>query len=232
MVKRVDISVIIPVYREEHIIVNTIKHVVKNAKSRSFEIIVCDANGGTLRVVRAARLQSALKDKLILVKSAKGRALQMNAGAKKARGRVLLFLHSDTLLPRHWDSLIMKPSDFDYGCFYKKFDASGLFFRLNAGYTNLRSRLVGYIMGDQGIFIKRSVFDEVGGYLPLKIMEDVNLSQRLRGYKRKIITQRVVTSARKFNEQGKLRVWLKMQKIKLLYFFKFSDRTMTRKYYR
>lgn len=227
-----EVSVIIPTYQEEHTIGKTLRSLISSAKGDSFEIIIADAspNEHTLSAVKALSLPQSLKDRLIMIKAPKGRARQMNEGAKHATGTILLFLHSDTLLPNGWNVLLYDRPPFDYGCFKKRFDEKGWFYTLNAAYTNLRCRITGYIMGDHALFVTRSAFDRVKGYRNMQIMEDVDLSLRLRGMRRTVIASPVITSARRFKTHGPLKTWYLMQKMKFLYFVGASDKTLAKIY--
>ena len=227
------ISVIIPTYQEEHTIASTIIDLVKKASGTAFEIIIIDASKDdkTLSAIAHTKLKTGLKKRLKTIQSKKGRSYQMNTGAKYSKGIILLFLHSDTKLPKNWDKLIAKPLDFDYGCFYKKFDNQGLFYKANAMYTNIRCNLTGYMMGDHAIFVKHKAFNSVLGYSKLSIMEDVDLSLKLRGMRKKIIKKSVTTSARRFEKYGKLKMWYVMQKMKLYFFLGATDEKLRSLYH-
>jgi len=225
------ISVIIPTYKEEKTIVKTIEHLFAMALKNEYEIIVSDSSPDKKTKNALKKLKTSLRKKVIYVKSSKGRATQMNTGAAKAKNYVLLFLHSDTLLPKEWDRSIVKHTQFDYGFFYKQFDAPGLFYFINSHYTNIRGKFTSYLMGDHAIFVKKQVFEKIGGYADLSIMEDVDIGKRLSGRRMKVIKDHVITSARRFEKHGIVKTWYVMQKIKLGYALGFSDETL-KKYYR
>jgi len=129
----------------------------------------------------------------------------MNAGAKIASSEILLFLHADTLLPNKACDLICEAlKDKDAGAFDLSFDSNNIFLKTIAKVASWRSWLTKLPYGDQAIFIKKDVFRALNGYEDLPIMEDVNLMQKLKthNYKIKILPQRVITSARKWENSG------------------------------
>lgn len=211
------ISVIIPTYNEKNVEIEDLR---SKAVHKEYEVIIVDSSENDDMMKKA--------DAKVL-KSKKGRAVQMNFGAKHAKGDVLLFLHADTILPDHWDELIMN-SKFDYGCFYKKFDSSNLILKLNAFFNNIRLRLFSSMLGDNALFINNQVFREINGYKELQIMEDVDLSRRLKGRKIKIIKEAVVTSARRFRK-GVIRTLMLMQLIRVMYLLRIKN-SVIKKFYK
>ncbi|MEK6710185.1 MAG: TIGR04283 family arsenosugar biosynthesis glycosyltransferase [Nitrospinota bacterium] len=149
-----------------------------------------------------------------LVHSPPGRARQMNAGAALARGEVLLFLHCDTQLPPGALALIREALR-DPACvgggFRHRFDRGGCFSRFISGSANTRSRLWRIFLGDQAIFVRRSVFERLGGYADLPLFEDWELCTRLkRAGGLALIRQPAVTSGRRIEAWGEwkcLRLW-------------------------
>lgn len=140
----------------------------------------------------------------------------MNTGAKIASYETLLFLHADTILPNHalqyiHDTLKDKVSA---GAFDLSFDTQSKVLNIIAKVASLRSRLTRLPYGDQAIFIKQKVFEKVGGYEDMMLMEDVNLMQKLKKnhIKIKILPQKVITSTRKWEDSGiiytTLRNWI------------------------
>ena len=157
-----------------------------------------------------------------LVKSGRSRAGQMNQGARNSKGDILLFLHADSILPANAVELIEKTladGEFIGGGFSLAIDEKAFIYRLIAYFSNLRVRFFGQFFGDQAIFIRRDIFQELDGFKDLELMEDMDLSRRARERGKMLqLPQEVVTSARRWKRNGVLRtIWL-MQKIKLLYF--------------
>ena len=144
--------------------------------------------------------------------TAGGRAAQQNRGAAVAKGRYLLFLHADTLPPAAYADLIRRALDRPAtvaGAFRFRLDQEGLIARLAEPGANLRSTLFRWPYGDQGLFLEKRVFDELGGFAPLPIMEDYELVGRLRR-RGAVVTLReaAITSARRWRQVGILRASL------------------------
>lgn len=144
--------------------------------------------------------------------SERGRALQMNKGAAAASGDWLLFLHADTRLPGQAAALLQQA--WAQGAAWGRFDVriSGRhpMLRVVAAAMNLRSRLSGIATGDQALFVRRSLFEQLGGYAELPLMEDIELSHRLRRVQRPAcLRERVETSGRRWETRGVWRtIWL------------------------
>jgi rSAM/selenodomain-associated transferase 2 len=193
------ISIIIPVYKEENNINNTINNIYKS-QSIDFEIIVVDSeeNQSTLNVIKNTQV--------IKVISEKGRAKQMNKGSTYAKGEVLLFLHADTVLPNNSLEEIIKIIDCGYvgGAFDFKINSNRYIFRIIEKISSLRSRITKIPYGDQGIFIKKDYFIKIGNYKEFPLMEDVELMQRIKSNKNKIfiIKKSVITSSRRWEKEG------------------------------
>jgi rSAM/selenodomain-associated transferase 2 len=144
-----------------------------------------------------------------LLASARGRAIQMNHGARATGGDTLLFLHADTRLPdgaaRAIERTLAEPGVVG-GRFDVRFDNGRPLFRMIAWFMNTRSRASSICTGDQAIFVRRADFEAVGGYPDIPLMEDVELSRRLKRRGRlRALRLRVTTSARKWEREGPLR---------------------------
>lgn len=151
-----------------------------------------------------------------------GRASQMNAGAAIATGDILLFLHGDTILPANFDNLIretLEDSKVIAGAFEIKIDSQRLGVRLIERMVNLRSHFLSLPYGDQGIFITRAVFQDMGGFPNLPIMEDFELIRCLRKQgKIAIIPAPVMTSGRRWEKLGVVKTTVINQMIVIGYF--------------
>jgi rSAM/selenodomain-associated transferase 2 len=180
------------------------------------EVIVADGGSRDGSADVAARFPG-----VSLVSSGRGRGRQMNAGAARARGDVLLFLHADTILPPGAADAVrsaLADASRAYGRFDVRFDSARPVFRLIAALMNLRSRLTGICTGDQAIFVRREAFGAVGGYREIALMEDVDLSRRLRRVGRlAALPLRVTTSARKWEREGVARTIVLMWALRALY---------------
>lgn len=197
------ISVVIPALNEERAIATTLESVV--AQPGSPEVIVVDG-GSDDRTVRVVREYSACHERLRLLTTDKGRARQMNAGAAGTTGDWLLFLHADTLLPDRAISLIEAlPDTVLAGCFHQRFSNPSPVLRALSFMDNLRFRVTRVIYGDQALFVRRQIFNELGGF-PDRDMEDVALSLRLRRITTPVMLPACVTTdSRKFDQMGNWR---------------------------
>ena len=141
---------------------------------------------------------------LRLIRTPPGRARQMNAGAANASGEWLLFLHADSTLPAGWlDTLEQLPGEMSGGWFRFALDDPAWQARAIERGTRWRVRFLRLPYGDQGLFVRRRVFDEMGGYGDLPLMEDVDFVCRLRNRPGIIeVPLSLVTSARRWRRDG------------------------------
>ncbi|MGD0022790.1 MAG: TIGR04283 family arsenosugar biosynthesis glycosyltransferase [Smithellaceae bacterium] len=194
-------SFIIPVYREEEIINSTIDHLMHLQKFAAAEIIVADGDyeGSTLREISKANVKKIL--------CPKGRARQMNCGAAKSSGDILIFLHADTRLPEKALKMIatlLEDETIVGGAFDLGIDSQRFAFRIIEKIASLRSRLTRIPYGDQAIFIRRDYFQSLGGFKDIPIMEDVELMRRIKRRRGKIniLKDKVKTSPRRWETEG------------------------------
>jgi rSAM/selenodomain-associated transferase 2 len=170
-----------------------------------------------------------------LLASARGRALQMNLGARAADADTLLFLHADTRLPEGAagaiEAALAEPGVVG-GRFDVRFDNEGALFRTIAWFMNARSRASGICTGDQAIFVRRADFEAAGGYPEIPLMEDIELSRRLKRRGRlRALRLRVTTSARKWEREGPLRTIGLMWALRFLHFCGVAPARLHRWYY-
>jgi len=193
-------------------------------------VILVDGGSDDLTTQVAARFSDVR-----LLTSPRGRARQMNAGARASRGDVLLFLHADTWLPDGAlgaVTAVLEDSRVVGGRFDVRFDSPRAAFRMIAFFMNLRSRMSGISTGDQAIFVRRHVFEAMGGYPDLPLMEDVELSRRLKRRGRlAALRWRVTTSSRKWEREGALRTMALMWALRLLYMAGVPPARLHRWYY-
>ena len=194
------ISIVIPTLNEERALPATLESIA--AQDGPLEVIVADgaSDDTTVEIVRSFAVTGHA---VRCVQAPRGRARQMNAGAVVAGGEWLLFLHADTRLP---DGAVRRiaglPDDVQAGCFHQLFNTSSRFLRALSWMHNQRFRFTRVIYGDQAMFIRRELFDEVGGF-PDRPMEDVAISLELRERTRPIMLPgEVLTDARKFEQMG------------------------------
>ena len=184
-------------------------------KARGVQVIVVDggSSDGTVSLAKAAGAT--------VIVAPRGRALQMNAGATYASAGILLFLHSDTILPVRADLLIataLASGRTVWGRFDVRIAGQSPMLRVVAGSMNLRSRLSGIATGDQAMFMTRAAFDAVGGFPPQPLMEDIEISRRLRRLSRPAcVHARVLTSGRRWETRGVLRTVLLMLRLRFAY---------------
>ncbi|HEU0067716.1 MAG TPA: TIGR04283 family arsenosugar biosynthesis glycosyltransferase [Nitrospiraceae bacterium] len=229
------ISVIIPTLNEERTIAVTLAH---TASLGFDELIVVDGGSTdeTPALLESYRLktQSSALSPVHWVTVPAGRARQMNEGAKASRGEVLLFLHADTQLPRDATTVINRAlADHRMvgGRFDVRFDRPSMWGTIISRMMNWRSRLSGLATGDQALFVRRPLFEQMGGFADMPLMEDIEFSRRL---KRKgataALTATVTTSFRRWEQQGPLRTILLMWTLRLLYWIGVSPHTLSRWY--
>lgn len=206
------VSIIIPVLNEENAI-QVLLQQLQIYRQQGHEVIVVD--GGSTD--KSISISEALADKALI--SAQGRAIQMNIGAEVASHDILWFLHADTQLPENLIKPIQQALiDKDWGRFNIKLSGSNSLFRIIEKMINLRSCFVGIATGDQGIFVKREIFKRVKGYSNLPLMEDVSLSKKLKKIsKAACLKEQLVTSSRRWEENGVLSTVLLMWKLRFLY---------------
>jgi rSAM/selenodomain-associated transferase 2 len=194
------ISIVIPALNEEQALPGTLARVFEQAGE--LEAIVVD--GGSDDATRAiARGHAGVK----LIAAPRGRARQMNAGARATRGDWLLFLHADTLLPRDGLARIAAlPEEVAAGCFEQRFSGDDWRLRLISRLHNFRCRRTWVMYGDQAMFVRRRVFESLGGFPDVDHLEDVIFSERLARLARPtLVPAEVVTDSRKFMKMGVFR---------------------------
>ncbi len=228
------ISIILPVLNEaDHVI--QVLHGLCAAFPDESEIIVVDGGSNDETPERVERFQNSVSQTVILRRSPKGRARQMNAGAQLAQGHWLLFLHADTSVPNNIAKVFsgLKEEQI-WGRFDVQLDARGIMFRVITGMINLRSRLSGIATGDQGIFVRRDVFAALGGFPDQPLMEDIEISKRLKRLARPVCVRRpkLVTSARKWQKEGVWPTIMLMWRLRAAYAMGAPASELVRRYYR
>lgn len=196
------ISIIIPVLNEEKALPVTLDNIFKQINNHAkVQVIVCDG-GSEDKTKEIVKLYPQIE----LVFSNRGRAKQMNAGARKARGEWLLFLHADTLLPANGLATIENlncDSRNQAGCFHQVFSKNHWFLRFVSWLHNWRCNRSRIMYGDQAMFIRRKLFLEIDGFPEQEILEDVLISEKIVAKTNPIILkQKVITSSRKFEQRG------------------------------
>jgi rSAM/selenodomain-associated transferase 2 len=231
----VTLTVIIPTLNEAGVIEATLRHTVQPGFS---EIIVVDGGStdGTVDLVRsmAAGLGNQLSGSIRLISAPLGRARQLNAGAATATGDILLFLHADSRLPPRAGQLLQQALADPMivgGRFDICFDRPSLWGRIISALMNVRSRLTHISTGDQAIFVRRPIFERMGGFSDIPIMEDIDFSTRLkRTGGIAAISTRVTTSFRRWERQGPIRTILLMWSLRFLYWIGVSPHRLVKFY--
>lgn len=195
------ISIIIPVLNEEYYIKKVLRTISKYTGYKHVkEVLVID--GGSMDKTCA----NAIEFGATVIRSKKGRAVQMNVGAKHATGELLYFLHVDSLPPKNFDSAIIKAFETGYevGCFEMRFNSPSRFLKFFGWCTKINHQLCRG--GDQSLFITRKLFSQLKGFNENYIIyEDIEFIQRIYRLKPfKILPERVTTSARRYEERGML----------------------------
>lgn len=200
------ISIIIPALNEAHTIAAMLEHT--SALPGNREIILVDGGSHDQTVQIACGIPG-----VCVTHSSAGRSVQMNAGAAIAHGEWLLFLHADTLLPENALQLIAQLGKKQYvqaGGFLHQFSDNDWRLRLISRLNNYRCRNSKIIFGDQALFIRRTLFSKLGGFPEQDILEDVALSQAINQVTTPcLLDTPVVTSSRKFIQQGILKSFLR-----------------------
>lgn len=191
------VSVIIPVLNEERFLGKTLSSL---QQINDCEILVVD--GGS----QDKTLMIAEQHGATILRSSRGRALQMNAGAENAVGEVLIFLHGDSRLSPDGIPAIREALSYPTvvgGAFHLAIDSPRAGYRLLAYAANMRSRITRIPYGDQGLFVRKEVFDVIGGFPPWPLMEDIEFCRRMkRKGKVVILPQRVLTAPRRWEKEG------------------------------
>jgi rSAM/selenodomain-associated transferase 2 len=221
------LSIIIPALDEGERIAATLDRLA-DLRALGVDVIVVD--GGS----RDATVQRARMRADCVISAPRGRACQMNAGAAKASGDVLLFLHADTCLPKDADHLVLDGlhrSGRAWGRFDISIEGADPLLSMVAWAMNVRSRLTGIATGDQAIFVRRKAFVAVGGFPPIPLMEDIALSRQLKRVSRPLcLRERLMTSGRRWEKNGVPATIMLMWKLRLAFFFGADPKKLARQY--
>ena len=226
-------TVIIPTLNEAGLIETTLLLTIRLG---FHDIVVVDGGSmdGTKALVESVGLRSEHSASIRFLTAPAGRARQLNAGAGACTSDILLFLHADSHLPARARDL-MEQAFLDPtvvgGRFDVRFDRASVWARVISTFMNLRSRISRISTGDQAIFVRRAIFEQLGGFADIPIMEDIDFSRRLkRAGATAAIREQVTTSFRRWERQGPLRTILLMWCLRLLYWFGVSPHRLAQLY--
>lgn len=221
------LSVIIITLNEEEFIENLL---IELSKTDDIEVIVSD--GGSID--RTARVARKYTDKVI--RGERGRGVQLNAGAALATGEILWFLHADSKPPDNFKEHIFKTMEkpgVAGGAFTLKIDSQGASLEVISRVAGLRSKISRIPYGDQGLFVKKEVFEKINGFKDIPLMEDIEFGRRLKKEgKIELLHTEIVTCARAWERDGVLKTTLRNWLYVTLFFMGYSPHKLYQRYYR
>jgi rSAM/selenodomain-associated transferase 2 len=197
------ISIIVPVLNEAAILPNLLLHIRKNSTSNNIKEIIVVDGGSTDQSLKIAQTQNCM-----VLSGKRGRASQMNLGAKNSSGDILYFLHADTFPPNRFDEALIDAVNkgHEAGCFRMQFDTKNIVLRFFAYLSRINHTLCRG--GDQSLFVTKTIFEQASGFNEnYMIYEDTEFIRRVyQTTKFKVLPQKVLTSARRYREKGWFRV--------------------------
>lgn len=220
------LSIVIPTYNEA----DSLEHylaLLQPLRARGAEIIVVDGGSNDATEILAKPYADCV------INSKLGRALQMNAGAKRSTGECLLFLHADTQLPAMADSLVVNAlkSGHVWGRFNISLSGNLRMLPVIAFCINVRSRLTGIATGDQALFVSTSLFEHIGGFPEQPLMEDIELTSRLKILATPAcLSERVISSGRRWQTYGVWRTIFLMWRLRYRYWRGIDSHELAREY--
>lgn len=221
------VSVIIPA-RNERAVIGDLLRDLAPLRDLGHEVILVDGGSSDATVETA----TPLVDRVVY--SVAGRAVQMNAGAGVAEGDVLWFVHADTRVPPEAATAMLAActAGQPWGRFDVRLSGSRPALRIIATLMNLRSCITGICTGDQGIFVGRTTFEQVGGFAPIALMEDIALSRTLRRLARPVCIHQppLQASSRRWEEHGILRTVYLMWRLRLAFALGAAPADLARRY--
>ncbi|MFT0773566.1 TIGR04283 family arsenosugar biosynthesis glycosyltransferase [Psychrobacter aquimaris] len=232
------ISIIIPILNEADNLPKLMAHIVRLDPAPQ-QVILVDGGSvdGSVAIADSVLKSTEIAQLAIdwhIIESTVGRAQQMNAGAMLATGDVLLFLHADTELPADTiDNVQQAIVQYDWGRFDVRLDSHEPLLKIVGLMINQRSRSMGIATGDQAIFIRKSLFEQIGGYPDQPLMEDIELCKRLKKISRPAcLKSKVITSARRWQQHGTWRTIFLMWHLRFDYWRGVSPDVLKQRYYK
>ncbi|MDH5356585.1 MAG: TIGR04283 family arsenosugar biosynthesis glycosyltransferase [Gammaproteobacteria bacterium] len=220
----ISISIIIPTLNEAGYLSQALTTLFDNIDQSRVEVIISD--GGSQDATLAIAGQFPCR----ITSGAMGRSIQMNQGSQLAKGEWLFFMHADSSLPVNWRSEIENAEA--WGFFPVKLSGQSGLFRIIEYAMSLRSSITNIATGDQGLFFKRSFFNQLTGFPEIPIMEDIAISKNARQlYNPGIANSAIITSSRRWEKNGIVKTVLLMWWLRLAYWFGASPDRLHRLYY-
>ena len=222
---RISVSIIIPTLNESSQLGQTLKKLFQSFKGDpGIEVILGDGGSDD------NSLEIAKHYPCRIIISKPGRARQMNAGSQAAQGAWLLFLHADSLLPEDWRKQLQQSEK--WGFFPIKFNGGHWLLRVIEHAMNLRSRLSEVATGDQALYFRKTFFNQLGGFPDIPIMEDIAITKCARRIsKPRVANCRVMTSSRRWQQNGLVKTVFLMWGLRLAYFLGVDPDRLHRIYY-
>ena len=227
------ISIIIPLYNERDYIGNLLKcldpladkceiiFVDGSSTDETTALITMWIEGYCENHPQKRKSDLPLSQPILLTAPERGRANQMNFGASRSMGKILWFLHADSIIPSNSLDLIRDVigNKIEFGCFKIKFDSTHPIMIFNSIMSNLRVQTRKIAFGDQGIFISRRLFDKIGGFDNVPLMEDYKISEKVRDSEQPLGVAKgvILTSERRYLVRGRLKTMLWMQQLQRRY---------------
>ncbi len=220
----ITISIVMPTFNEATHLHDTLTAIYASIDQAAVEVIIADGGSSdqTLDIAQQFPCQ--------IVSSETGRARQMNQGCQQAKGEWLVFLHADSRLPKDWQTNVL--NTLQWGFFPVRLSGQRWPLRIIEKAMNLRSSITRVGTGDQGLFFRQSFFRQVGGFAEIPIMEDIAICKQARQLSSPAIAKSaIITSSRRWEENGIIKTVLLMWWLRLAYWFGTSPERLHRIYY-
>ncbi len=219
-------SIVIPTLNEESTLISNLNFLLSLKEKLDAEIIVVDGQSCD----KTKEIARSFTDKLYDVLPS--RSSQLNRGIVHADGEYYIFLHADTVITDEgMNSISDINDDFRWGFFPVKLDQKSLGYRFLTFCINIRSRLFNYCTGDQVLVVKKSTFHEVNGFKEIDLMEDIDISNRLKKiFNPRILNGQAITSSRRWKKHGYIRTILLMRLIRLLFYLGVDTKILAKIY--
>ena len=221
------LSIVVPVLNEVAGLPNTLA-ALQSYRDAGCEIIVVDGGSSD------ASIDVASQQADLVISAKAGRAAQMNAGASQASGQMLMFLHADTRLPNNVDAILqqLRAEKLQWGFFPLALSGGALSFRVIEWFINHRSRWFSIATGDQALFCSRDTFNFLQGFTDIPLMEDIEFCKRAKRLAAPfiLISSKVTTSSRRWEQRGVMPTVLLMWRLRLLYWLGVNPRRLALQY--